>query len=117
MVHSYRVGDLAIAIAYAVLGARDPLTVAASIVRGYSSAVTLSSTELAALYGLVALRLCTSACIAAEQTRQRPDNAYLAVSQASIRATLPLLADIPFGLAEAVLRDAAGLRSVPAASA
>jgi Ser/Thr protein kinase RdoA (MazF antagonist) len=101
MVYSYRVGDLAIAIAYAMLGARDPLTVAASIVRGYSSAQTLTDAELAALYGLVTLRLCTSACIAAEQIRQRPDNEYLAVSQAPIRATLPLLAKIPFGLAEA----------------
>jgi len=115
MVYSYRVGDLAIAIAYAMLGARDPLTVAASIVRGYSSAQTLTDAELAALYGLVTLRLCTSACIAAEQIRQRPDNEYLAVSQAPIRATLPLLAEIPFGLAEATLRDAAGVQSVPAA--
>jgi Ser/Thr protein kinase RdoA (MazF antagonist) len=114
MVHSYRVGNVAIAIAYAVLGARDPLTVAASIVRGYSSAVTLSNIELEALYGLIALRLCASACIAVEQTRLRPDNAYLAVSQASIRDTLPLLADIPFKLAEAVLRDAAGVCAVPA---
>jgi Ser/Thr protein kinase RdoA (MazF antagonist) len=37
MVYGYRVGNLAIAIAYAVLGARDPLTVAGSIVRGYST--------------------------------------------------------------------------------
>ena len=113
MVHSYRVGNLAIAIAYAVLGARDPLSVAASIVRGYSTERALTSIELQALYGLIVLRLCASACIAAEQTRQRPDNAYLSVSQLAIRATLPALAAIPFGLAEAVLRDAAGMVSVP----
>ncbi len=114
MVHSYRVGNLAIAIAYAVLETLDPLTVASAILRGYSTELELSSVELEALFGLVAMRLCASACIAAEQTRQRPDNAYLAVSQASIRQTLPLLADIPFKLAEAVLRDAAGVCAVPA---
>src|SRR5207244_6087327 len=41
----------------------------------------LDDSELAALFGLVILRLCTSVCIAADQQRQRPDNAYLGVSQ------------------------------------
>ena len=35
MVHSYRVGDLAIAIAYVMLGDGDPLADAAAMVRGY----------------------------------------------------------------------------------
>ena len=34
---------------------------------------------------MIALRLCASACIAANQTRERPDNAYLSVSQQAIR--------------------------------
>ena len=71
--------------------------------------------ELAALFGLVALRLCTSVCIAADQQAQRPDNEYLGVSQRAIARTLPLLAQIPFGLAEAVFREAAGVRISPAA--
>src|SRR5262249_958102 len=37
IVHSYMVGDLAVAIAYAVLGKRDPLQVAARLVAGYHS--------------------------------------------------------------------------------
>jgi 4-aminobutyrate aminotransferase-like enzyme/Ser/Thr protein kinase RdoA (MazF antagonist) len=114
MVHSYRVGDLAIAIAYAILGSTDPLSIAATVVRGYTEHVTLGDDELAALYGLIVLRLCTSLCIAADQTRQRPDNVYLGVSQSSIAQTLPTLADIPFQLAEAVLRDAGGVSAVPA---
>ena len=114
MVHSYRVGDLAIAIAYAMLGSADPLGVASSIVRGYAEQITLGDDELAALFGLIVLRLCASVCIAAEQTRRRPDNAYLGVSQSAIARMLPRLAPIPFHLAEAVLRDAAGVASVPA---
>ncbi|MBK5189070.1 MAG: aminotransferase class III-fold pyridoxal phosphate-dependent enzyme, partial [Gemmatimonadaceae bacterium] len=115
MTYSYRIADLAIAIAYAILGERDPLAVAAAMVRGFCEHVTPSEDELAVLFGLVAMRLCTSVCIAADQLRQRPDNAYLGVSQSAIADALPLLAAIPFSLAEAVLREAAGVAIVPAA--
>jgi 4-aminobutyrate aminotransferase-like enzyme/Ser/Thr protein kinase RdoA (MazF antagonist) len=115
MVHSYRVGELAIAIAYAMLDQPDPLDVAATIVRGYCERSALDDDELAALYGLVTLRLCTSVCIAAEQQRQQPNNAYLGVSQQSIRRLLPELARIPFRLAETTFRAAAGARPSPAA--
>ena len=115
MVHSYRVADLAIAVAYAMLDAPEPLSVAARVVHGFSACVALEERELGALFGLATLRLCASACIAGLQSRQRPDNAYLDVSQRSIRRTLPLLDGIPFGLAEAMLREAAGLVASPAA--
>jgi 4-aminobutyrate aminotransferase-like enzyme/Ser/Thr protein kinase RdoA (MazF antagonist) len=111
MVHSFAIGDLAVAAAYILLDAPDPLGAAASLVRGHHVESPLEENELAALPGLIALRLCASACIAAEQRRQRPDNAYLDVSQAAIRRTLPALAAIPFGLAEAVFRDACGLEA------
>ncbi|MEO8878764.1 MAG: aminotransferase class III-fold pyridoxal phosphate-dependent enzyme [Gemmatimonadaceae bacterium] len=113
MTYSYRIGDLAIAIAYVVLVADDPLATAAAVVRGYCERVTPTDSELSALFGLVVLRLCTSACIAADQQRQRPDNAYLGVSQGPIARALPLLATIPFSLAEAGFRDAAGRSPVP----
>jgi 4-aminobutyrate aminotransferase-like enzyme/Ser/Thr protein kinase RdoA (MazF antagonist) len=113
MVHSYRVADLAIAIAYAALGSDDPLSVAAHVVRGYREHVTLEDSELASLFGLIGLRLCMSVCIAADQLRQRPDNLYLGVSQSAIQRALPMLSAIPFGLAHAVLREAAGAESVP----
>ena len=74
MVHSYRVGELAIAIAYAILERDDPLDVASAMVRGYCERNTLDDDELAALFGLVLLRLCASVCIAADQQAQRPDN-------------------------------------------
>lgn len=116
MVHSYRVGDLAIAIAYAMLGSDDPLTVVAQVARGYAEQGTLTDDEMSALFGLAALRLCASACIAADQQRERPDNAYLGVSQAAIRKLLPVLARTPFALAEVVVRDAFGVDPVPAST-
>ncbi|HEX6639840.1 MAG TPA: phosphotransferase, partial [Thermoanaerobaculia bacterium] len=108
MVRSYAIADLAIAAAYLVLDASDPLATVASLVRGHHAESPLEENELAVLPGLIALRLCASACIAAEQRRQRPDNAYLDVSQAAIRRTLPALASIPFRLGEAVFREACG---------
>ena len=113
MVYGYTVADLAIAAAYVCLGSSDPLAAAASLVRGYHARFPLTDDELSALFGLIALRLCTSACIAAYQRQQSPDNDYLDVSQEAIRRTLPLLEAIPFGLATAVFRDACGLEPVP----
>jgi len=113
LVHTYAVADLAIASAYMMLGADDPLDAIASVVRGYAGVAALRDDELQALFGLSAMRLCVSACIAAHQRRLRPDNEYLDVSQASIRATLPALARVPFELATAVLRGAAGLEPSP----
>ena len=109
MVHSVTVADLAIAIAYAVLDKPDPLAAAAAIVRGYHAANPLTTVELDALFGLTCLRLCVSVAVAADQQRQRPDDAYLNISQASIRRTLPRLAAIPPALAVATFRRACGL--------
>ncbi len=115
MTWTYRVGDLAIAIAYVILGSSDPLGDAAQVVRGYSDERVLGDAELGAVFGLVSLRLCASACIAAEQLRQRPDNEYLGISQSAIAALLPALASTPFALGEAVFRQAANVDPVPRA--
>ena len=115
MTYSYRIGDLAIALAYVLFGESDPLATAATMVRGYCEAVAPTDDELAALFGLVVLRLCMSVCIAADQQRQRPDNEYLGVSQDAIARALPALATIPFPLAEAAFREAAGVGRTPAA--
>ena len=109
MVHSYSISDLAVAIAYAILDKPDPLTVAAQIVKGYNAACPLTEHEIAALFGLVTMRLCMSACIAADQQSRQPDNAYLGVSQSPIRNTLPKLAAIHPNFAQAVFRDVCGL--------
>ncbi len=109
MIHSFTVADLAVAIAYAVLDKPDPLAAAAEIVAGYHAEYALTEDELAALFGLVRLRLLMSVCIGAHQRRQRPDDDYLAISQRPIRDTLPKLAQIHTRFAEAVFRHACGL--------
>jgi 4-aminobutyrate aminotransferase-like enzyme/Ser/Thr protein kinase RdoA (MazF antagonist)/murein DD-endopeptidase MepM/ murein hydrolase activator NlpD len=117
MVHGATIGDLAIAIAYAMLDAPDPLSVMWQMVHGYHGVHAITGDEMRALFGLAVLRLCMSACLAAHQQRQHPDNDYLGVSQAPLRRTLPRLARIPFGLATATVRSACGLEPVASSAA
>ena len=91
MVYSYTVGDLAIALAYVILGKPDPFEAAAPVIEAYCDEFPLTKDELDALWPLVRLRLCMSVCIAAHQQAQQPDNEYLGISQKSIAQTLPHL--------------------------
>lgn len=109
MTYGYTVGDLSIAIAYAILDKPQPLATAAEIVKGYHSAFPLTEDEIAALFGFVNLRLCMSVCIAAEQQVSQPDNEYLGISQQPIRNTMPKLIEFHPRFAEAVFREACGL--------
>lgn len=80
-IYSYTVGDLAIALAYVVLGEGDPR----DVIAGYTSEFGLLDDEREALWPLVRLRLAMSVCIAAHQIRQQPENEYLAISQEAIK--------------------------------
>jgi len=91
MVHSYTVGELAVALAYVVLDKPDPVACVREVVKGYLSESALNEVELNLLWPLVLLRLCMSVCLAAFQQQQKPDNQYLDISQHSIRASLPEL--------------------------
>jgi 4-aminobutyrate aminotransferase-like enzyme/Ser/Thr protein kinase RdoA (MazF antagonist) len=114
IVHSFTCADLAIAMAYVMLDKREPLQAAAALVKGYHAARPLDDAEIAALFDLARLRLCMSVAIAADQQRQRPDDAYLGVSQGPIARTLPALMVIHRRFAEATFRYACGLDPVPA---
>lgn len=117
MVYSVTVGNLAVAAAYALLGARDPLAAAADVVAGYHSARPLAEAELKALFGLIRLRLCTSVVMAALQKRQRPGDGYLAISQGPITRALPILARVHPRFAEATFRHACEKEPAPASAA
>ena len=93
MVYSYRVGDLAIAIAYAMLGADDPLAVGAHdgarLPRAHRRSTTTSSRRCS---GSSSLRLCASVCIAADQQRAASRQRIPRREPAAIARTLPMLA-------------------------
>jgi Ser/Thr protein kinase RdoA (MazF antagonist) len=91
IVYSWTVGNLAVALAYVVLGKGDPLAAATPVIEGYTKEFELYDEELDVLWKLVRLRLAMSVCLAAEQLRQQPENEYLSISQRAIRETLPKL--------------------------
>ncbi len=88
MVYSYTVADLAIAVAYVALDQPQPRAAMAEIVRGYTSEFMLLDEELEAVWPLALLRLGVSACMAAYQQRQQPENEYLRISQQAIEQNL-----------------------------
>ncbi len=116
MVRGYCVAELAVTLAYAMLGKEDPVAAAADIVRGYHTQSALSEDELHALFALSCLRMCMSLCIGAFQRGENPENEYLAVSDAPMRRAVQQLRRVPFRLAEAVFRDACNLEPSPASA-
>ena len=113
MVYSCTVCDPAIAAAYAVLDMPDPLQTAAQVIKGYHQTYPLGETEISVLFNLICMRLCVSACLAAIQQKQRPDDPYLRISQAPIQKALPILACIDPQFATVVFRSACGLDPFP----
>ncbi|MBP6773255.1 MAG: aminotransferase class III-fold pyridoxal phosphate-dependent enzyme [Gemmatimonadaceae bacterium] len=111
--YTHTVNDVAIAMAYIALGADDPLAAAADVAAGYHAVMPLTTDEIAALFSLMRMRLAVSACLAARQQAERPDLAYLGISQGPISRTLPLLTAIHPRFAHYTLRAACGLPAVP----
>ena len=72
MVFSHTVNDLAIAMAYAALDKPDPLGAAAAVASGYHAMHPLTEDEIAALFGLMGMRLCLSVCVAAAAAGRTP---------------------------------------------
>jgi Ser/Thr protein kinase RdoA (MazF antagonist) len=80
-VWSVEVNELAVAAAYAALGATDPLRVIGWVRTGFEQALVLTEAESSVLLDLVALRLATSVSLSAHQSRLAPDDPYLTVSE------------------------------------
>ncbi|MEM7798889.1 MAG: aminotransferase class III-fold pyridoxal phosphate-dependent enzyme [Chloroflexota bacterium] len=116
VVYSYTICNLAIAIAYTILDKKEPLKTAAEMAAAYHQEYALTEAELETLWGFILLRLGTSIVMAAAQMAVRPDDPYLAISQAPIRRTLPGLLETSYLFATATIRGACGLSPVPSAT-
>jgi Ser/Thr protein kinase RdoA (MazF antagonist) len=81
MVYSATVCDLAVALAYAMLGEEQPLTVAARLIRAYRHRYPLQEAEQQALFPLVLSRLAMSVCYSAHNRARNPDDPYQVVSE------------------------------------
>jgi 4-aminobutyrate aminotransferase-like enzyme/Ser/Thr protein kinase RdoA (MazF antagonist) len=95
MVHSATVCDLAIALAYVMLGERDPIAAAAQVTAAYHRERPLTEAEIGALYPLARARLALSVCYAAWQKQAAPDNDYLNISNSPAWTLLERLSGMP----------------------
>lgn len=106
--------DLAIAVAYAVLGQPDPLEAAARMVSSYHAVRPLSEEELDVLFVLVQARLGASVCIAASRRQHATEvDPYLLVSETPAWTFLQAASSVHPHVARGFLRDACGLPACP----
>lgn len=117
MVRAWTVCELAVAVAYAMLGKPDPLAAAAPVVAGYHDTLPLADAELEVLYTLACLRLCTSVCLSAHRRAAEPKDDYLTISESPAWATLLKLRDVHPRFACYRFRAACNLPPCPAAVA
>ena len=79
--HTVRVTDLAIACAYAMLDADDPIDVASAVARGWHDVLPLEPNEVTVLFDLVRARMVVSLVQSTLARERDPDNAYTAITQ------------------------------------
>src|SRR5262249_38678234 len=113
LVESYMIGELAVALAYAMLDKSDPLGAARHIVAGYHREFPITEVELEVLYSLVCIRLCVRVVNSAIEAKNEPDNEYLCISERPAWDLLEKLTAINPDFAHYGLRDACGLRPCP----
>ncbi|MFK7844707.1 MAG: phosphotransferase [Rhodothermales bacterium] len=111
MLHSHTVNEVAIAIAYLILGKENILDTAAAVLRGYHRMYPLNHSEISVLFDLICLRLCTSVCMSAQERSLAPDNAYLAISEQPAWTALSKLIKIDPNEATAFLKSTVSLHT------
>ncbi len=83
-----RVYELAVAIAYAILGEECPLTTAAEVAAGYLSSFPMPENEWRMALPMAYMRLNVSVSISTHASRISPENEYILVSAAPAWAAL-----------------------------
>ncbi len=79
--HTQLVNELAIALAYALLGKTSPVNWAIPILSEYNKIIALHKNEVYILYHLIAARLCTTVLNSAFERVNRPKNRYIQISE------------------------------------
>lgn len=106
LVYTHTVNELAIAIAYAIMGKTDPLEAACHIVTGFNNKLQLTEKELKSLFPLTIARLLISITCSELNRLEHPENNYLQISDEAAWSLLEKLRSIDPALAEASFRNA-----------
>ncbi len=109
VVHSATVCNLAVALAYAMLGEANPIAAAAEVTAAYHQVRPLRDAEIGVLFTLAATRLAMSVCNCEWQAREAPRNDYLRISNTAAWAMLEKIAAMPAEWPVEVFRRACGL--------
>ena len=116
MVESWRIVELAVACAYAVIDAQDAVGAMLPLVAAYHAVNPLSEAEVDLLFDLILTRYAVSMTMASLQIKAHPQNTYLLVSQNDVwREVQRLQAENPH-IVTMRLRDACGFAAVPGAA-
>lgn len=107
------VNELAITLAYALIGAADIYAAARAVIAAYVAEFPLEEAEAEVLFDLMRMRLAASVCISSHQSQLHPDNDYLLISQAPAFALLERLERIDPEFMVALCRRAAGFDATP----
>lgn len=91
IVRTWRVNEVAIACAYAMIGATDAIGSVLPLVAAYHDENPLDEIDADVLFDLILTRYATSICVAAAQIRDNPTNGYLLISQRDVWERLQLL--------------------------
>ncbi|MEL7451361.1 MAG: aminotransferase class III-fold pyridoxal phosphate-dependent enzyme, partial [Pseudomonadota bacterium] len=113
MCRSPLVAEVAIACAYAMMGAQRPLAAAEAVVAGFHARCPLQPEEFPVLFPLVLTRLAVSVTVSALEKQRRPDDPYVTISEAPAWQLLELFAKADADLIQARLRLACGLPAAP----
>ncbi len=108
------INDLAVTIAYAVMGKNDFLEAACQIVKGYHQQFPLEEEELELLYTLFAMRLVISVTKSAINKKKEPKNEYLLISEKPAWDVLLKLKEVNPEFAHYCFREACGYTAHPA---
>ena len=112
MVETWRVVEIAVAAAYALIGTADAVGTIAALAGAYHRANPISEAETALIFDLVRTRYAVSMCMAAKQIRDNPENTYLLVSQEDVWRELQRLERENRAIAIARIRDACGFAPI-----
>jgi 4-aminobutyrate aminotransferase-like enzyme/Ser/Thr protein kinase RdoA (MazF antagonist) len=112
-VETWRVNEIAIACAYAMIGAPDPIGAVVPLIAGYHDDEPLTEVEVEVLFDLIQTRYAVSICMAAKQIADEPANTYLLISQDDVWDRLQRLRSENARIAGMRFRAACRFAAVP----
>jgi len=112
MVYSQLINNLAVACAYAMFGALDPVRAATMVVQEYHKKYPLTELEISLLYYLIAGRLCISVCKSAYNTILSSENEHHFITESSAWRLLHQLIKINPIKANNTFRIACGFTTI-----